>query len=149
CLRHRVVAFFKELEIDLKHARQQEIYRAQVSHRQEPREPIRSVGSRLKHPISLFRKLVIKQEDFERQPTSRHLYVHEVEFALKNFGALTEPQAILRGPGRYFLKEPPHGGAQVRVQSRLGVKGGPQAVALPPRDGFSDATLKDIPRGVP
>jgi ppGpp synthetase/RelA/SpoT-type nucleotidyltranferase len=134
-LRREVENHFKTLKLELEQERQREIYQAQVSHRIEPRGPIRQVSSRIKHPISLFRKLVNKQEEIERRPVSRRLIVHQTPFDLHNFHTLSEPQAIMRGYERFFFTIPPHGGAQAQVQAELGIKGGPQAV-VNQRNGF-------------
>ena len=143
CLRREVEHSFQLLDTELTYAQQRRIHRAQVSHRIEPREPIRQVTSRLKHPISLFRKLVERQEELERQLKVKHLTLHRVGFDLDNFGSLTEQQALVNGHAQLFWVDPPHGSAQADLHVELGIKGGPQAIA---NEHDLDATLKDIIR---
>lgn len=111
CLRQKLELSFQLLKTDLTFEKQREIYQNQISHKIEPREPIRKVNSRLKHPISLFRKLVNKQEALERQQKVKHLILHEVDLQLDNFGSLSERQAIVGGQSRLYCIDPPHGSA--------------------------------------
>lgn len=158
-LRRGVHQLLDDLRIELTEEVQEEVFEAQVTHRIQPRKPIRHVLSRTKEPISLFRKLVRKEEEFDRhtsivksgglwqrQTSYQHLRIHKSSLRVENFDALDERQAVVRGPMRLFWRRKSHGGVEAHADGELGTPEGPRAVFEPPAcDTMLDASLKDIP----
>ncbi len=129
------------LKEELEHKKEQEVYAARVSELVYPRGPIRQVEPRTKEFISLFRKLVSKQERIEGQSGVTKLILHEAPFFLSNFGQLSERQAIVRGYQGLFFLDPPHGSAQARLYGTLGVEGAPQVTPNQRPEEYFHATI--------
>lgn len=135
CLRIELERCFRSLMTESEYERQREIYRAGVEHRIQPRGPIREVSSRLKHPVSLFRKLLNKHEELERQTEARILTLHGVPVRMNNCGPLTEQQIVANGPATLFVpKTAYHESASAGMCLDLGVDGGPRTADQGMRD---------------